>query len=164
MAPAPARVDKWGADGFVTKLPPAGVLTGVQNSSLQKRPTDPRTINFRKSCPPGPHWRTAADPRLICSARLLLWDVALCLVVVYTNIPSPTLSRATGAVGGTWERSCPPPPAPLERRLTALSRFAPISKKEFWRGPEQILILDTWGRCVKKKRFNKLEKKKSRSS
>ena len=29
MAPAPARVDKWGADGFVTKLPPAGVLTGV---------------------------------------------------------------------------------------------------------------------------------------
>ena len=81
-----------------------------------------------------------------------------------SSIPSPTLSRATGAVGGTWERSCPPPPAPLERRLTALSRFAPISKKEFWRGPEQILILDTWGRCVKKKRFNKLEKKKSRSS
>ena len=36
MAPAPA-VDKWGADGFVTKLPPAGVLTGIKyNCSLQR--------------------------------------------------------------------------------------------------------------------------------
>ena len=29
MAPAPA-VDKWGADGFIAKLPPAGVLTGIK--------------------------------------------------------------------------------------------------------------------------------------
>ena len=36
MAPAPA-VDKWGADGFKTKLPPpAGVLTGIKNSSLPR--------------------------------------------------------------------------------------------------------------------------------
>ena len=29
MAPAPA-VDNWGADGLFTKLPPAGVLTGIK--------------------------------------------------------------------------------------------------------------------------------------
>ena len=29
MAPAPA-VDKWGTDGFIAKLPPAGVLTGIK--------------------------------------------------------------------------------------------------------------------------------------
>ena len=41
MAPAPA-VDKWGADGFVTKLPPAGVLMGYSKIFPTKRPTDPR--------------------------------------------------------------------------------------------------------------------------
>ena len=29
MAPAPA-VDKWGTNGFIAKLPPAGVLTGIK--------------------------------------------------------------------------------------------------------------------------------------
>jgi len=33
---------KWGADGFVTKLPPAGVLTGIKILPYKKRPTDPR--------------------------------------------------------------------------------------------------------------------------
>ena len=44
MAPAPA-VDKWGADGFIAKLPPAGVLTGIKILPY-KRGQRTREYNF----------------------------------------------------------------------------------------------------------------------
>ena len=50
-APAPA-VDKWGADGFIAKLPPAGVLTGIKILPYERgqrtRETVPLTTEMGK--------------------------------------------------------------------------------------------------------------------